>query len=74
MELEPAVKELFEVCRKYCKEVTMENTIEKNIEYKRKLQDLEDIWSLHNKRMMELITKSKDKCDRNVELLKTFSK
>ena len=69
MELEGAVKQLFEVCREYCKEVIQENTIERNKEYKRRLEDLESIWKLHNQRMMELITKAKSKCDSNIEKL-----
>ena len=69
MELEDAVKNLFEVCRQYCKEVTEHNDIEHNKEYKRKLEQLEQIWKLHNERMIELITKSKRKCDTNIEKL-----
>ena len=71
MELEQAVKNLFEVCREYCKEVTKENTVENNKIYKRKLEDLESIWKLHNERMIELITKSKNKCDSNIAILQS---
>ena len=69
MELEDAVKKLFEDCRAYCKVVTNENTLEKNKIYKQKLEDLLKVWKLHNERTQELLAKSINKCESNIVLL-----